>query len=126
MDFQFWIGPLALLVALLGVYYQRRQTKIMESQATEDLDRAARRRGESVNIYWWKTPAIPALIALVILAWVPNVINRPSIPILIGWGGKPGNCYSLINTAPLLQYANDYKSLTRNRAGCSRLLQKRY
>lgn len=109
MDFQPWIGPLALLVALVGVYYQRRQTITMETQATQELDRAARRRGEVVKFQWWKTPAIPALAILVALAWAPYFVKKPSNTLLTEWGGAPGNCYELVNTDSLLQYADNYR-----------------
>jgi hypothetical protein len=88
MEFQRWIGPLALLIAVVGVYYQRRQTRMMESQATEALARAARRRGETIRIHWWKTPAIPVLLVLVILAWMPYFlkIEDPIIVKDVHWG----------------------------------------
>ena len=81
----------------------------METQATQELDRAARRRGEVVKFQWWKTPAIPALIILVALAWAPYFIHGASSPVILGWGGVPGNCNEIINSDVLLPYADKYK-----------------
>jgi hypothetical protein len=82
MDFQLWVGLLSLIATLVGIYYARRQTKIMETQATEALPRAAQRRGETVKLKWWKNPAIPVLLILSGLAWSPYVfgINRDNDP----------------------------------------------
>jgi hypothetical protein len=82
MDSQPWIGPLSLVATLAGIYYARRQTKIMETQATEALSRAARRRGKTGKLKWWKNPAIPVLLILSGLAWSPYVfgINQDNDP----------------------------------------------
>jgi hypothetical protein len=74
-DWQLWIGLLALLVSAATLYYQRRQTKIMEAQVSPSLPRPARRRGETVKLVWWKTPALPVLALLVILAWLPKIMD---------------------------------------------------
>jgi hypothetical protein len=96
------------IVAVVGVYYQRRQTKIMETQATADLDRATRQR-ETGKFLWWKTPAMPALIMLVALAWTPYFLRKGPSPVILGWGGVPGNCNEIINTEALLPYSDKYK-----------------
>jgi protein-S-isoprenylcysteine O-methyltransferase Ste14 len=74
-NWQQWVGLLALVVAIVGVYYQWRQIKIMETQATAALDRAALRRGEAVRFHWWNNPALLALVILVILAWIPYFVT---------------------------------------------------
>ena len=75
MDFQPWIGPLSLVATLAGIYYAHRQTKIMETQATEASSRAARRRAETIKLKWWRNPAIPVLLVLSGLAWSPYVFG---------------------------------------------------
>jgi hypothetical protein len=73
MDYQPWIGPLALVVAIYGAYHQTRQTRVMEAQS---LPRAARRRGELPHVSWLRSPAILALVALALLAWAPWIITK--------------------------------------------------
>jgi hypothetical protein len=120
MDFQPWIGPLSLVATLAGIYYTRRQTKIMETQAAASLSRGARRRGETINLKWWKNPSIPVLFILSGLAWAPYIMsfNRENDPYatlfksyLIESVGTitPDTAFMQINTKYLDKYKDDYK-----------------
>jgi hypothetical protein len=73
MDLQSAPGWLAIPVAIYGVYLQRRQIQIM---ATEEMPRAARRRGDVPQTSWLKSPAVAVLATLVLLAWLPWVISQ--------------------------------------------------
>lgn len=82
----------------------------MERQANSTLNRSARRRGEIIKFSWWKTPAIPVLLVLVILAWIPFFIQKQNMKgVLVGWGGYPGNCFVMVNTSELLKFSESYK-----------------
>jgi hypothetical protein len=69
MDFQPWIGPLALLVGVVSLYYQRKQTLIASAaQSSTVLQRR-----------WWLSAQTIALCILVILAWGPWIISHVNL-----------------------------------------------
>jgi hypothetical protein len=73
LEYQFWFGILALLLAFYSAYHQTKQTNLMASQAAS---RAERRRGEIPRLIWWRSPAILALFALACLVWGPYILSK--------------------------------------------------
>ena len=88
MDWQEGIGPLALIVAFANLYYQRKQTKMMETQVGPSLPAPV----GITSKQWWKSPGIIALTVLVVLAWAPQIISYYKPPAMlvtdVGYGGS--------------------------------------
>src|SRR5712671_2052531 len=64
-----WIGLLSLIVAIIGVYYQREQVKRMTAQDITNRQRL-----------WFLSMSLPfsiiVLFVLVLLAWIPWLISE--------------------------------------------------
>ena len=71
--YQIVLSIVAVVVAVYGVHEQRKQTRMMETQA---LSRPAKRRGEVPRVIWWRSPAIIVLLILMCLTWGPFVISK--------------------------------------------------
>lgn len=106
MDFGPWVGVVAVIVALASLYYQRRQTLMMQ----------ATRTGASANVsrLSWLNTGTVTLIVLVALAWTPwflqqNYSIQPNATILdYGLTGQPFTFYARINTEPLKRLKETY------------------
>jgi hypothetical protein len=96
-DFSIVIALVSLFVGFAGIYYQRRQTLMAEQQSV------IRNR----NYSWITSPAVLAMAALGIVAWVPAImwlLQGPN-PRVLSWGG-------VLNVSPIaLQITVDGSSL---------------
>jgi hypothetical protein len=104
MDFQAWVAVLALVVAAVSLYYQRKQT--LMANASTKMGAA---RHWFAKPQWWKTPSIPVLIFLVALAWAPLFMQDGDENINISnpsWG-----LYNHDNTWSTLHIGGDFSSL---------------
>ncbi len=95
VDFQQWIGPAALAIAVYGAYQQRKQTRIMTAQAQAT--------GAGANL-WWKSPTVGALIVLVIAAWIPRFLPPVETEVAISAYGitPPLTFHSELDTKPVV------------------------
>jgi len=84
-DPQLWIPVVTLGVAIYGTVLQRRQVQLMSAVKPYKRDTA--------QPVWWRSPIITAMGLLVLLAWVPLVIEivtpKPQQPMIgvASWGG---------------------------------------